>query len=151
MACEISVDIARGEFGSGERCRAVAAVADDLGGDALSNGAYRPGIGVEGKVGVAVDIDKTRSDEQVGGIEVGYFGIVGDGADFGDASIGDGQVGAKSRFAAAVGDQAAADDQFREHRLGAGFGLPRGRRQRSLGPGLRRSAGGPPRARPCRF
>ena len=60
-----------------------------------------------------MNIDKTRSDEQISSIEMGYFGIVGDGADFGDASIGDGQVGAKSRFAAAVGALAAADDQFR--------------------------------------
>ncbi len=53
-----------------QREAAEAAVPDDLGGDALVDGARRPRIDEEGEVGVAVDVDEAGRDDLAGGVDL---------------------------------------------------------------------------------
>jgi hypothetical protein len=55
-----------------------------------------------------MDIDPTGSDERPVGIDLAVPGSA-DSTDFGDASVGDGDVCGAKRFPGAVGDHSAAN------------------------------------------
>ena len=91
-----------------DREAAVAAVPDDLGGDALVEGADRARVDEQGVVGVAVDVDEAGDDVEAGGVDLRRGR--GDLADRDDALAGNADIGGDRRPAGAV-DHAAVPDR----------------------------------------
>ena len=89
------------------------AVPDDLGGDALVEGADGAGVDEQRVVGVAVDVDEAGGDVEPGRIDLGRRG--GDVSDRDDALAGDAESAAIGRPAGAVDHAAVPDRDVEAH------------------------------------
>ena len=110
----VPVDDAARQAGILYREAAVTAVADDLRGHPLVDGADRPRVHQQGVVGVAVHVDEARRHGEAPGVELDGRLCV-ELAHVGDAALSDRHVGLGRSGARAVEDEAAADDQIRGH------------------------------------
>ena len=92
-------------------------MADDLGGDALAHLALGLGIDRQREVGMGLDVDEAGRDREPVGVD--HLGGVAArfAADRGDAAVADGDVARLARGAAAVEQQAAADQDVVGHAL----------------------------------
>ena len=109
----VAVDRAASLLRIADREAAEAAVADDLGRDALVDRADRTRIHQQRVVGVAVDVDEPRRDGQAGGVDLASVRL--ERADRGDAAVLHADVGDAALRARAVVDRAAADDDVEAH------------------------------------
>ena len=66
----VAVDVGGEQGRGGDRGAAVAAVADELGGHALIDGALGAGVDEKGEVGVAVDIDEAGGYDEALGVDL---------------------------------------------------------------------------------
>ena len=105
----VAVDVRREAVGLGDGGAAVAAVADQLGGDALGDGALGARVDEEGVVGVAVDVDEAGGDDHARCVEAALGVGVTQVAYRGDPAVLDGDVGGDSGRACAVDYGAAGD------------------------------------------
>ena len=92
-----------------------AAMADDLGGDALAHLALGLGIDRQGKVGMGLDVDEAGRDREAGGVDDLGCRVPEVRSDGGDAAVADGEIAVPAGGAAAVEDQAAADQDIAGH------------------------------------
>ena len=105
----VAVDVGREAVGLGDGRAAVAAVADELGRDALGDGALGTGIDEQGVVGVAVDVDEAGGDDHARCVEAALRLGGAQVADRDDPAVLDAYVSGDSGRAGAVHDGAAAD------------------------------------------
>src|ERR1700734_2019473 len=85
-------------------------MADDLGGDALAYLAFGLRIDRQGEIRMGFDVDKTRRDREILGID-DFSRAVGDvRPDCGDAAVRDGEVRGDAGIAGAVVQNSAADE-----------------------------------------
>ena len=92
--------------GGGDR---EAAVADDLGRDALPDLALGLGIDRQREVGMSLDVDEARSDGEARGLDGFRRGFVDPRGDRGDPSCADREIGRHARTTAAIEQEPAAD------------------------------------------
>ena len=106
-------------------------MADDLGGDALAHLAFGFRIDRQREIRMGFDVDKTRRDGEVLGVDDFSRGplpnpppLAGDGrvgVDRGDAAVGDGEIGGDAGIAGAVVQNSAADQDVVHEKSGAYF------------------------------
>ena len=109
----VAVDRATSLLRIADREAAEAAVADDLGRDALVDRAHRTRIHQQRVVGVAVDVDEPRRDGQARRVHLCPVRL--ERADRRDAAVLHADVGHTALGARAVVDHAAADDEVEAH------------------------------------
>ena len=109
----VAVDRAASLLRIADREAAEAAVADDLGRDALVDRADRTRIHEQRVVGVAVDVDEPRRDREPGRVDRSAARL--ERADRGDAAVLHADVGDATLGARAVVDRAAADHDVEAH------------------------------------
>ena len=104
------------------------AMADDLGRHALAHLALGLGIDRQREVGMGLDVDEAGRDREPGGVD--HLGRVAGRhvADRRDPSVANGKVAGHARAAAAVEQQAAADQNVRVARHGGATILERSER-----------------------
>ena len=89
-----------------------AAVADDLGGDPLSQTAAGAAVDQERQIGVGVSVDQSGSDKAAAGVDGAACSDLSEFADAGDAAFQDGEISGKPGAAAAVDEAGVADEDI---------------------------------------